>query len=402
MRINRLLIAGIVSVGLLTSCASDEESSGGTSSPATINLSLTTVTRAGGAATGATAIPTDGGGSIGTNEGVVNHVYVGVFDNANYRMTTNVTDYDYNASGQSITTTTKAKNIYVAANIPAAIAATYNTTTAKTLTLFQSLVQDLSYTTSTNGLSNTAANTVNSQSATGLPMFGSATLDFTKTTVSVPLTRAVARVALTKLATAFTGTSYDGATFIPKEVFMYNVNDKYTWGTGLGSSSVTTVTGESTDKSTTNMAALASSASNSNFFYLSSGLTAYTSSSSDQTYIDPTKTPADNPYFFYVFPHDATSPTKLVVKGVFTLNGTSEVMYYPIVVNKFLDAASTTFSGGVTTHDSQVSQNTCYGINLTIKGRGVDDPSKDIVPATVTLNMTVNAWSTSSEDMTVN
>jgi hypothetical protein len=53
MRINRLLIAGIVSVGLLTSCANNEESGGGTSSPAIVKLTLSTgsTTKTGGGTT---------------------------------------------------------------------------------------------------------------------------------------------------------------------------------------------------------------------------------------------------------------------------------------------------------------------------------------------------------------
>ena len=50
-----------------------------------------------------------------------------------------------------------------------------------------------------------------------------------------------------------------------------------------------------------------------------------------------------------------------------------------------------------------IERNTCYNITATIKGKGVDDPDKDIDPATISLTVTVAAWAlTITQDVTFN
>ena len=402
MRINRLLIAGIVSVGLLTSCASDEESGGGTSSPAVVNLSLAT----NGATKTNTAFPGGGdtGGTIGSYEGTVKNISVGLFDDKDYKLTLDDYDYSTNGNPRSITTTTRAKKIVVVANVPLLSQFALITTRVGFLGTAPALLE---YTTSTDGTSYSDRIKVGSQQPTGLPMFAeddtqlSSLGTSSSAAPSVPLHRVVARVALTQLATDFSSTPYTGAQFIPKEIFMHKVNDIYSWD-GTASGSVSTVTGEST----TSILGSIGNGTLGNYAYLSSGILDWSGNATAN------QLTTENPYFFYVFPHTATTPTKLVVKGVFipagkTLETDGEVMYYPIIVNHLQTNTTITDTGG--THnagdaystDSQLATNTCYNIKLTIQGRGVDSPDKDLIPATVSVTLTVAAWATTSQDTTV-
>ena len=82
-------------------------------------------------------------------------------------------------------------------------------------------------------------------------------------------------------------------------------------------------------------------------------------------------------------------------------------MYYPIIVNHtqtgttITDADGTYKDGAAYSKDSQLAANTCYNIKLKIQGRGVDSPDKDLIPATVSVTLTVAAWATTSQDTTV-
>jgi hypothetical protein len=112
---------------------------------------------------------------------------------------------------------------------------------------------------------------------------------------------------------------------------------------------------------------------------------------------------SNNPYFFYVFPNGATTPTKLIIKGIFYPNGatesTGEVMYYPIIINHsqtgttITDTDGSTYANGAAfSKDSQIATNTSYDLSITIQGRGVSSASQDITPSSATVTMTVASW----------
>ena len=351
----------------ITSCVSDNDSS--TAKPATIRLSLgtgsVTKTRTN------TGFPTDNGGTAGTGEGTINTVCVGLFDKDGNTIT--IYEYTYNGNAVNIQTTTQVTKMVVVANVKSGTFAG-----ATTEDEFMSKEMQLSYTTSTDGQSNTSSTTAGSQTTTALPMTsgevsplslsGDATTDKT-----VELTRAVARVSVSSIATSFDSNGpYAGATFTPTEIFMYNVNDTYTCGgTASASAIASPVSGEST--------ALSS------YAYLGTGTTNYAA---------PTTTA---PQFFYVFPHSSASPTKLVIKGMFTPSGGSaKTVYYPIVINHAQDG--TTFTDDknntstTTTNDAEIEANKTYDIKITIKGIGISAPSDDINPSSVTINSQVQDW----------
>jgi len=221
--------------------------------------------------------------------------------------------------------------------------------------------QDLGYTTSVDGKSKTGVTTANSQSMKSLPMMSAVKpLDWSSgsdLSPTVSLTRLVARVALTSLAQTFSG-PYSGGSFTPTEVFMYNASNQLTnW-------SAQTVSGNVSGE---NISA------NANSLYLGSGTIS--------TYSDP--------YYFYVFPHGSTNPTKLVIKGTFKTNsGSTYTTYYPITVNSTVSGniTSTVPSG---TGDSKISSNTTYGLSVTLNGTGVANVSDELTPTNVTVTTSV-------------
>jgi len=240
----KAIVPLVVSCLFFISCSSEVLTSGNDFSESSlIHLSLASnksdsiSTRANG------TLPVDNGGTAGTNEGYLNHICAALFNSSGNLVTLH--EYDY-ASGftETIATRKDATQMLVFANVPqGAFSGKY------TLNDFYAVSQDLGYTTSVDGKSKTGVTTANSQSMKSLPMISAVKpLDWSSgsdLSLTVSLTRLVARVALTSLA---------------------------------------------------------------------------------QTFSDP--------YYFYVFPHGSTNPTKLVIKGTFTTkSGSTYTTYDPIAVN---------------------------------------------------------------------
>ena len=386
MKVYNLLTALMLSISLFSSCAREE--GGATDDSAVIRLSLGT-----GATKTNAAIPADNGGTVGQNEGKINNVCVGIFDSSDNMITL----YQYTYSGTvNIVTRTTAKNILIAANVPKGAFSGVTTRTG-----FLNKLQNLSYTTSADGLSNSNKTVASSQTLTALPMYTSTTLSSSLTasstsSQSLTLSRVVSRVVLKSLSTNFGSTvGFANATFVPREIFMYNVNDQYQWN-GTSSSSGTNLSGEITSGSPGALTASTSS----NTGYLSSGLlSGMTGVAGTNTYLST----SNNPYFFYVFPNGATTPTKLIIKGIFYPKGATEsmgeVMYYPIIISHsqtgttIKDTDGSTYANGaVFSKDSQIAANTSYDLSITIQGRGVSTVSQDITPSSATVTMTVASW----------
>jgi hypothetical protein len=407
MRINRLLIAGIVSIGLLASCASEStapESSG----PATIKLTLSAgATRTGGS-TG-TAVPT-GDGTIAnssSDEAKLNRVSVVTFDgNSPTSKVVTIQEITSPSGTNTITTTTAAKYIAVFANAPT------NYFSGKTTLLdVTTKATDLGYTTSSDGNTANAVATVNSQTVTALPMSSTAQLIGTgtlaansSTAVTANLVRMVSRISMTSIATSFENAgAYAGASFVPKEIFIYNGNTTDNWDNTMPSPA-SFQSGESTDGTGTNP-------SLTNYSYLSSGSISLSSAalspafSSTATELSYLKTTA-NPSYFYVFPNTSSSATstatatKIVIKGLWTFGASVNVpMYYPILINHA--QTGTSFVGTPGT-DTQVAPNTRYAMSVVIRSIGVSSPASNIDPASVNLTLTVQNWGDLGQTTVVN
>jgi hypothetical protein len=407
MRINRLLIAGIVSIGLLASCSSEStapESSG----PATIKLTLSAgATRTGGS-TG-TAVPT-GDGTItnsSSDEAKLNRVSVITFDgNSPTSKVVTIQEITSPSGTNTITTTTAAKYIAVFANAPT------NYFSGKTTLLdVTTKATDLGYTTSSDGNTANAVATVNSQTVTALPMSSTAQLIGTgtlaansSTAVTANLVRMVSRISMTSIATSFENAgAYAGASFVPKEIFIYNGNTTDNWDNTMPSTA-SFQSGESTDGTGTNP-------SLTNYSYLSSGSISLSSAalspafSATATELSYLKTTA-NPSYFYVFPNTSSSATstatatKIVIKGLWTFGASVNVpMYYPILINHA--QTGTTFVGTPGT-DTQVAPNTRYAMSVVIRSIGVSSPASNIDPASVNLTLTVQNWGDLGQTTVVN
>jgi len=169
---------------------------------------------------------------------------------------------------------------------------------------------------------------------------------------------------------------------------MYNVNDICSYG-GTPSQSSTLTESGTVGKCEQTDATGAINSSLNNYAYLSSG--ALTLSTSP--YLTST-----TPYYFYVFPHSATSPTKLVIKGRFKTSGTDTgtILYYPIIIN---DAAMSQET--ITTDNDVVKANNIYSLSVSLKGRGVTDPSQNITPATATVTLTVTDWTVNTQTVVI-
>jgi hypothetical protein len=349
---------------LLFSCASDNTvvPENGTPEHASVNISLSTGLVSSGAksATRSTGVlPTDKGGTVGANEGTLNHICVGLF-NTNDKLVT-LYEYDYKGD-EKVPTRTDAVKMLVFANVPTgAFVGKY------TVSDFYTVAQDLGYTSSVDGKTKTGVTSFNSQSMKSLPMMSDVqTLNWgSGTTLSptVTLNRMVARVALTNIIYNFTG-SYTGCTFAPTEIFMYNASNSLTnWNTKSVNGSVS---GENIP-------------ANANTAYLGSGTISSFSSSS--------------PYYFYVFPNSSTTaPTKLVIKGTFTTkSGATYTTYYPITVNSSATGnIISTVTGG--TGDSKILSNTTYGLAVTISGTGVNSVSDELTATNVTVTTSVDGY----------
>lgn len=311
-----------------------------------------------------------------TDESTINNFTAGFYTgSAAAGSLVNVQDESSYTAGQSISTATTAGQICVAANRGAAGQFAGKSTRSD----FEAVSVDLSTTTD----DKTAAN---SQKSDALPMYGHKEFTFSDNVaaVTVPMYRLASKVQLTQPTVSFTGTAYAGATFVPKEVFLYNANTTCTYA-AAGSNPLS---GEIT---TYDAAGGTWSKNTSDYAYLSSGEI----------------TTAAWPYTFYTFPHTASSPTRIVVKGLYTdPSGNKSVMYYPIVVNKYLKDFSVIKVDGKdltspAADDSQISQNSAYTVNLTIKGVGVDSPSKDLATPSAVVTISVQAWTSYTQDVTI-
>jgi hypothetical protein len=381
MKKNNWLTA-ILFACLLTSCGSETatvEEDSGLSALLELNLqgsSTATKSSPGIAVRSQGTLP--GTGTIGEDEGTINRITVGVFKTdgttdvitetttltSDYKLTVNATEGD--------------REIIVVANAPEGYFAGITTKTAF-------LAKAVSLNVTTPGDLGEADQLTND-----LPMSGQATTQSGGTVTTIPLsqgttvsayvslTRLVSRISISKISYSFeSGGLYPAAVFTPTEVFLYNAETESTWDVG-STLPTTTVPGQGE--------ASTSTAGGNYKVYLGETVSDFTNG-----------TAFTDPYFFYTFAnHDASLPTKLIIKGTFDVNGDGTIntadgdgtVYYPIVINK--SQTGTVLTGG--TGDATTDRNKTYALTATIKGKGVTSPGEDINPADVSLTVSVAAW----------
>jgi hypothetical protein len=389
-------MAAIALLGTFTSCSTDEtlnvEKSTGTQ---TLTIKLNPTTRA--------AAYTDPGT---TAENTINSVTIGIFDktadkDGNYPVKT-IQEVAGSAT-PSITTSQLAEgdHVLVAVNAKAGTFAGVKNLAefeAKTLAIDDALADGKSDATA-------VANTK-------LPMFGTGDIapkgeSTTEFTADVPVYHMVAKVTLQSLYVDFDATgAYKDATFTPTEVFMYNVPDKLDFYPA--SSPTSYVYNYLTTKTPTYYNGEAGDASVKAYLGTGTTLTPFSPAHATISGVNGSSayswgTVGTKILFLYTMPNTSTKPTQIIIKGTFRPVGTDtgkETVYYPVNINYNYNAGTpTAVDGGIL---KQVYPNKNYVIDVTIKGKGVDDLTKSLDPEIVTAHITVNSFVDAPQSNTFN
>ncbi len=350
MKKNFYLMTALCAI-ILSACSADTDPAPKTEKEKSAKLELNlvgTTTRATGPLPGDTGAEND-----------LNTIAVGVFNSDG--STNTITEFDSNQltakSAVINCTPSTGCTIVVVANAPSghfAGVTTLSNFNAKTVNLSQ---------TNSGGV----------QVNTNLPMSAQQTgVDLTvagPNTVTLALSRLVSRISIADIKTAFDPSGqYKDATFTATDIFLYNAKSVSTVDPGTPATSAE-ISGETAGNE-------------------------YLKNSLNQAI---TSTPYETAYWFYAFANSSVARTKLVIKGMFDADGAgggaAVPVYYPVVVNK--NQVGTTITdndGNVLGQTGTITRNRAYKIGVTIKGKGVASPADDIVPAELTINVSVKDW----------
>ncbi|BCS84439.1 hypothetical protein prwr041_03320 [Prevotella herbatica] len=413
MKLTYFFISGLAMTIMMSSCSSENDTVTTDNGLKTISLDFSATNLK----TRASGNPADANGYIvglDSKEARLSRLAVGIFNGTTTSSINEIT-LDNTKAGDDNTSYTASfnaqaaanNNVYIVANAPV------GHFSGKTLLSdFYTTALDLGYTTSVDGNTNYTSGAATKQVQTALPMNSPlATLtagsgaDINKLVVTggIAMKRLVARIAINSIKISIPSTGmYAGDTFTPTEVFVYNaatsINpDGTTLSTEPSNSGESTKTSDGWTPGTT-MPTIEDNLGN--YSYLSTGVI---SSFTDNTQSSPTLA-TTNQYYFYVFPHTATTPTKLVIKGIWHNSATStyEVVYYPIVINH--SQTGTTITDGshnplTPATDSQIDANMQYNISAEIYAKGVSDPATNITPSAISVALTVTDWSVTNQNV---
>jgi hypothetical protein len=365
---SKLLMAGMMLIGLLASCSENDKSpvEKGTSMKLTLNLTSPTVTK--------TAITDDPNTTTYiASESTINNVVVALFDASGNIVGSPVSGSLAN-SQVSVTGTNLVKKVAVAANIP--LSAFANVTTLSGFEGKQAVLDSTS----------TTVAGVAKQSPTKLPMVGEGVVTVTGSgssftgAANVALTRLVSKITISGIATHFDPNgAYANASFALTEVFMNNVPS-------AANCNVTTSTTSAIVNSPTflhgeQVPTLGLPVAKQKIYLGTGDLTGNIT------------LPWTGNYSFYAFPDSAqASRMQLVVKGIFKMNAsdTGVTVYYPIILNHAMSGTTgSTLPNGT---DGVILNNKVYSLTATIATKGTTDPTKPIDTAAVTVTLTVAAW----------
>lgn len=189
------------------------------------------------------------------------------------------------------------------------------------------------------------------------------------TSVTIPVSRLVARVVLSNVKSAFSGTPYSGMTLSNVKVYMTNVSGSVLYATGATSSSPVLL------NSRQMIAADCSGCAMSNM--LNDDIAGTVGDAGHST-----------AHYFYCYENAVASETtserytRLVIQA--DLNG--RTYYYPVDVNRD--------GYGWQSGAKGIKRNTSYAISVVISGPGASDPEEKITAGTITLSITVSDWAT--------
>lgn len=400
-KLQALLLCGICSGGILSSCSS-EDIGNKTNSEVGKQLVLTINTanpngpqasalpntlknvKIGSRATNLTPTAGETPGDD-KNENQINRLTVGVFssDGNTVRTIQEYTKDGANKFTQSGTTTTatvtttslaKDDKVLVAVNAPAKLFAGVQNATAfaKATTIDEVLT--------TPAPGETADNT--KEATDNIPMYGESTIAQAEEgsySSTVHAQHQVAKITVATVSVDFDPNGpYKDAIFQPIAFFLTNVPDNlnFTTTAATGSSTVWQQGGDASVTATYKA-------------YLGTGdLTTYAALK-----IGGTTSDAINK-FFYTMPNSVVANnTKLVIKGKFSADGSAigeatPVVYYPVNINWVYGEGAAPDGGTAKT----VSPNKNYVCSVTIKTKGADSSTQSIDPSAASLTVTVKGF----------
>lgn len=385
------LFAGALLFGF-TACSSDDngaqQQNNGKEQTLTIALNLAQTSTMRTVSTSDPALTTP-------NESAINDVIVAIFDGSGNtvkieKVTSSQTSdpvpglsgVNKWANGPKVTVAAQGLaagyEVYVVANAPTAASTSLLACTSKTA--FEAVTIDADQTLSADG---TAAGNGKS---TNLVMLGKGTLapGGTATFAStVTVYRLVSKVYIENASANFTGL-YAGATYTIKEIYLDNVPDAQAFKLD-----------ENTTAPSVNLNILGTNPAT------TTSAKPYLTTGTISEALSTTAAPLN--YFFYAMPNaNATTHTRLVVKGDFTIGGNTTEIYYPIYLNwtwddtnsvwKAVDETTLLPYATTTRAAKKIYANDAYKITLDIKTIGVTDPRQDLDPQSVEVNVTVANW----------
>ena len=409
IKIQALLLCGVLITGLFSSCASDDNIETGTKvNPGDKVLTLTlntpkTTTRA---TTGTNM-------TSNTDENKINRLTIGIFDNLGTTVRTiqeltkgSGTGFFTNPPADPTSTVATlitnslaaTDKVLVAVNAPSG---TFNGCTDVSHFESQAIAIDVALATS-----NASGLDLTKEATDNIPMYGTGVIaspDPGKTTytASVSVNHQLAKITVGKIKVDFPQNGpYANATFQPTSFFLINVpNDlmfnKDAWKTG----------------GTSYWQGCPANTSASDYkAYLGTNIFTTSYSALKYNLTETLNTNMINPgSILYTIPnYSDNTNTKLVIGGEFnpdpSLSSTTTTVYYPVNINWVYDPATKTSGPAETTpvltDAKKVYPNRNYTCNVTIKTMGATLPTANIDPNDIEVTVTVTGFTPVTQDTT--
>ena len=408
IKIQTLLICGVLITGLFSSCASDENVETGIKvnpGDKVLTLTLNTPkTTTSGAKTRATNMTQADITTKGT-ENQINRLTIGIFSSDGntvrtiQELSSGTTSPSFSTSGATTTATLVTNSlaagdkVLVAANAPTG---TFNGCTTASSFQSKAIAIDVALTTPATGTAD-----ITKEATDNLPMYGDATTNTsvsdngvivapvspsTTYTAKVEVQHQVAKITLSSLTVAFDQTGpYKSATFQPTSFFLLNVPQTLSFSNDASTGSTDFLHGWAAADGTTTPTVRTFKK------YLGTDIfsTSYSAMSGTIT-INPNNV-------FYTIPNsNTTTNTKLVIGGEFDADGSGTsasptTVYYPVNINWVYDKTKTPVEGPAESGSvaKQVYPNKNYSCKVTIKTKGATSPSDKIDPEAASITVTV-------------
>lgn len=414
IKMQTLLLCGVLITGLMSSCSSEDNVEGGgqvIKGEKTLTLTINTpnTTNNNGAKTRATNMTSN------STEDKINLLTIGIFNSTGTTVrtiqelssstTANATGTFNTVSGTSkATLVTNSLNagdiVLVAANAPSG---TFNgCTTVTDFETKKTIAIDAALATSADGTSSTT-----DEAKDNIPMYGTGTIAAPTTgtttyTSSVAVQHQLAKITVKSVKVDFDQNGpYKSATFRPTSFFLLNVPNTLAFSKDAWTGSTSFLHGwAAANTGTTPTNGTFKEYLGTGIFSTSYNALKYSTVASDNT-IEPGS-------LFYTIPNsDATNNTKLVIGGEFDADGTgttasSTTVYYPVNINWVYDSTNKTSAaatnGGTTAKCVYPNKN--YICSVVIKTIGSTSPSGNLDPEDVSVTVTVTGFTDVSQETT--